>query len=99
MRKASINIKIRRPKMKNKIIELIDELEDAVEVYDCHKLNQLKAKIQDMEFPLTLEEVKDCCNKNNKLCPLKKGMFKCQISEDPRDWDIEEITKAVRHEH
>ena len=92
--------------MKNKIIELIKEYQEKFTKLDMTNnahiesddlFDDIASKIQALEFPVTLDEVKNCCIKKDKLCPLKKGMFNCQITKDPCDWDIEEITKAVRH--
>lgn len=75
--------------IKQQVIELVKEY--------LHKgePSGLIEKIQAIPDEVTLREVKECCKKK-KLCKLKKGMFNCQITKDPCDWNIDAITKAIR---
>jgi hypothetical protein len=84
--------------MKNKIIELIEEIEDAEDDVFLDKFYQFKNKIQALEFPVTLEEVQEYCKNctgcklfspdNGGICYFEdKGLW---------DWDIDLITKAIR---
>jgi hypothetical protein len=89
--------------MKNKIIELITEHADK---HGINNYVELISKIQNMEFPVTMQEVKEYCENNLPCWPLndkcryidsKTG--NCKLCDLPNEWNIEEITKAVRHEH
>lgn len=83
---------------KEKVIELIKtnfEIQSGGDVEDAI-LEQIEAlPVEDTE--VTIKEVKDVCSKNDSNnCKLRQGLFKCLISEDPNDWDIEAIAKAIK---
>jgi hypothetical protein len=79
--------------MKNKIIELITEHADK---HGVNNYIELITKIQDMEFSLTLQQVKKIC-KNNinsepENCPFTECSTAlcagCIFMHSPNDWDI-----------
>jgi hypothetical protein len=97
--------------MKNKIIELIKEMafDDGNRYGVIVNAQKLADKIQDMEFPLTLQEVK-----NKKIIVQCSRCGQIFIERNGNEWFgknlvlggifkckcvEQEITKAVRHEH
>ena len=90
--------------MKNKIIEIISSHLchglDETDVYiDKDVYSALIDKIQALEFPVTVKEVKEHCSKIGFDCEecIIEGRD-CPINDHPQKWNIDKITKAVRHE-
>jgi hypothetical protein len=89
-------MQVRRPKMKNKIIEILKQ--NQIETHEGFLiLKEVIDVIQDMEFPLTLEEYASFCGNYGQCsdCPILENC----VETFPVNWDIDKITKAVRHEH
>ena len=83
--------------MKNKIIELIKEMsvENVNFVKVCNS-NELIDQIQALEFPVTVQEVKEHCRKIGLDCEecITEGRD-CPINDHPQKWNIDKINKAV----